>query len=73
MEAACEAVQDAATGELKYRVALNVTRAGLYRVSPLIGGAPAATFDAEAPVILTIVPGPAAAAASRVLQGACPP
>ena len=66
----CEPFLDTTTGALKYHVALNVTRAGIYRATPLIGSAPAATFDAEAPVILTIEPGPPAAAASRVLQSA---
>lgn len=66
---------NASTGYLEYVLPLNVTRAARYRVSFLLADAAAATQGAEAPLLLTVIPGPPIAATSSFIgaQQLCAP
>jgi hypothetical protein len=58
---------------LEYLLSLNLTRAGLFRITPLINGNLAGTMDSEDFIVFTVLPGPPAPEASEVVQGIlCP-
>jgi hypothetical protein len=60
------------SGALEYVLSINLTTAGLFRITPLINGERAGTLDSEDFIVLTVLPGPAAATASKVVQGEAP-